>query len=112
VEAVLAFITNPAQTLILNTEGLWINDIGFTQDFKGVFNKEQVIQHLKQNHNFRKESHKITEDNEDQPTKWIMTPLLALTACPLQQLTNGAKRDRRFITNLSNSWRAQQYGVR
>jgi hypothetical protein len=60
VEAVLAFITIPEQTLILNKEDLWINDVDFTQDFGGVFNKEYVIQHLKEKYGFRKKGHKIT----------------------------------------------------
>jgi hypothetical protein len=68
VEAVLAFITNPEQTLIVNTEGLWINEVDFTQYIKGVFNKEDVIQHLKENYGFRKEQHKITDENEKQAT--------------------------------------------
>jgi hypothetical protein len=36
-----------------------ITDVDFTQDFNGVFNKDEVMEHLIEEHNFRMQDKKI-----------------------------------------------------
>lgn len=48
-------ITNTEVLITLNKEGIYINDIDFTQDFHGVINKKAVIEYLLQQNGFRRE---------------------------------------------------------
>ena len=50
---VLAFIGDEDAVAALNELGIYIHDIDFTQDFKGVIQKQSVVQHLVNNYNFR-----------------------------------------------------------
>ena len=53
---VLALITSEEAIKSFNDEGIYINDIDFTQDFAGVINKEEVIQYLIDNNDYVMES--------------------------------------------------------
>ena len=49
--------------LELQSNFIYTSDIDWTQDFRGSFNKDEIIAHLLQNHNFRMEK-EDTEDNK------------------------------------------------
>lgn len=50
---------------LLLSYGIYIGDVNFTQDFKGVFNKEQLIEHLISEHRFRLRNRRVKEENQD-----------------------------------------------
>ena len=52
VNDVFALITSEEAIKSFNDEGIYINDIDFTQDFAGVINKEEVIQYLIDNNDY------------------------------------------------------------
>ena len=51
-EQVFALINNIDAIQYLHKNNIYIHDIDFTRDYKGVFNKKQVIKHLVDNHGF------------------------------------------------------------
>ena len=62
VNDVFALITNEEANKSFNDEGIYINDINFTQDFAGVINKEEVIQYLIENNDYVMEGSNATGD--------------------------------------------------
>jgi hypothetical protein len=62
-EDVIRVVENPELINCLNKEGIFIHDIDFTRDYKGVFNKRELIEHLVEELGFRMEGCK--EDKED-----------------------------------------------
>jgi hypothetical protein len=62
-DKVLELITTHTQEL--EEEGLYVHDIDFTRDYKGVFNKQNLIKYLIEEKNFRMEGE---NGEEEKPT--------------------------------------------
>ncbi|KAK8838418.1 hypothetical protein M9Y10_033047 [Tritrichomonas musculus] len=59
---IFALITSEDAIKSFNNEGIYINDIDFTQDFAGVINKTEVMQYLIENKNYVMEGYNDTGD--------------------------------------------------
>ena len=62
IDNVFELITNPTIIKSFNDEGIYINDIDFTQDFAGVINKEEVVRYLIENKDYVMEGYNTTGD--------------------------------------------------
>jgi hypothetical protein len=73
-EDVIRVIENPNLIDCLNKEGIFIHDIDFTRDYKGIFNKRELIQHLILELGFRMQNERKEEEGEDEeePTTTIL----------------------------------------
>ena len=71
-EKIYNIITNTEVLATLNKEGIYINDIDFTQDFHGVINMQEVIEYLLQQDGFRMEGDEIEDSKEQKQTNTIL----------------------------------------
>ena len=63
IDSIFNLLGDSTKIEFLPKNRVYIHDIGFTRDYKGVFNKRDVIRHLVGEHNFVKLENTNPDDN-------------------------------------------------
>ena len=103
VDNVFGILENNEKLSYLVKNKIFIHDINYTQDYKGVFNKKQVIKHLIDEHDFKDEGDSNL-DNEPILILYRTTVCLLLEAHILEPSAIS------FIINSCNRWNLQARG--
>ncbi len=69
---VIEVVTTKAKLDIMHKNNIYVHDIDFTRDYKGVFNKDKLIEHLIDKHNFCLQNNLNDNDDNDESPATIL----------------------------------------